>query len=180
MSRLTFPATIQDAPEQSQSMLEAVEQQLGVVPNLFRLVSINPAALEGYLGLSGALGKGSLSVALREGIALAVAEVNKCEYCLSAHTYLAKALAKLDEAEITANRKALSKDEKTRQALQFAIDVSLKRGQVSDASVANIKAAGFGDSEIIEIILNVTLNIWTNAVNNVAQTEVDFPLVQPF
>lgn len=180
MSRLITPATIEAAPESSQSLLKAVEQQLGVVPNLFRLVAVNPAALEGYLGLSGALSKGLLSVALREGIALAIAEVNGCEYCLSAHTYLGKALAKMEDAEVLANRKALSKDNKTGVALEFAVEVSLKRGQVTDELVQKVKAAGFSDAEIIEIILNVALNIWTNTLNNVANTEVDFPLVQPF
>lgn len=180
MSRLITPATIESAPEQSQPLLKAVEQQLGVVPNLFKLVAVNPAALEGYLGLSGALNKGLLSVALKEGIALVIAEANGCEYCLSAHTYLGKGLANLEEAEIIANRKALSKDVKTQQALAFAIEVLQQRGQVSDESVQQVKAAGFSDAEIIEIILHVALNVWTNSINNVAKTEVDFPLVQPF
>ena len=98
MSRLAIPATIADAPAASQPLLEAVKKQLGVVPNLFRLVSNSPAALEGYVGLSGALAKGSLPAQTRERIALAVAETNGCDYCLSAHTYLAKNLAKLDNA----------------------------------------------------------------------------------
>lgn len=103
MSRIPTPATIADAPAASQPLLEAVRKQLGVAPNLFRLVSNSPAALEGYLGLSTALGKGKVPAATRERIALAVAEVNGCDYCLSAHTYLGKNLAKLDDAEITAN-----------------------------------------------------------------------------
>ena len=71
MSRIPTPATISDAPEKSRPLLEAVQKQLGVVPNLFRLVATSPQALEGYLGLSGALGKGALPVATRERIALA-------------------------------------------------------------------------------------------------------------
>jgi AhpD family alkylhydroperoxidase len=102
MSRLPTPATIEDAPEASRSLLTAVKKQLGVVPNLFRLVSNSPAALEGYLGMSGALAKGKLPPATRERIALAVAQINGCSYCLSAHTYLGKNAAKLDDAEIAA------------------------------------------------------------------------------
>jgi AhpD family alkylhydroperoxidase len=104
MSRITIPASIEAAPAASQPLLNAVKQQLGSAPNLFRLVATSPAALEGYLGMSGALGKGSLPAGTRERIALAVAEINRCDYCLSAHTYLAKNLAKLDDTEITANR----------------------------------------------------------------------------
>ena len=100
MSRIPTPATIEAAPAASRPLLEAVKKQLGVVPNLFRLVANSPAALEGYLGLVGALNKGALPAPTRERIALAVAEINGCSYCLSAHTYLGKNLAKLDDAEI--------------------------------------------------------------------------------
>ena len=96
MSRLPTPATIEAPPTASRSLLEAVRTQLGVVPNLFRLIANSPAALEGHLGLSGALAKGCLPAATRERIALAVAEINGCSYCLSAHTYLGKNLAKLE------------------------------------------------------------------------------------
>src|SRR3974390_935314 len=108
MSRIAIPATIEDAPAGSRAMLNAVKKQLGVAPNLFRLVATSPAALEGYLGLSGALGKGTIPAALGERIALAVAEINGCAYCLSAHTYLGRNLAKLDDAEMAANRKGSS------------------------------------------------------------------------
>ena len=78
MSRLLIPATIADAPAASQPLLEGVKKQLGVAPNLFRLVANSPAALQGYLGLSSALSKGALSAATRERIAIAVAEENGC------------------------------------------------------------------------------------------------------
>ena len=133
MSRIPTPATIADAPEKSQPLLEAVKKQLGVVPNMFRLISTSPQALEGYLGLSGALGKGALPAATRERIALAVAEVNGCSYCLSAHTYLGKNLARLDDAEITANRSGASNDPKADAAVRFAAKVARARGHVAEA-----------------------------------------------
>ena len=73
MSRIATPATIDAAPASARPLLEAVKKQLGSVPNLFRLVANSPAALEGYLGMSGALAKGSLPAPTRERIALAVA-----------------------------------------------------------------------------------------------------------
>ncbi|TCR91203.1 putative peroxidase-related enzyme [Rhizobium sp. BK376] len=142
MSRIPTPATVQDAPAKSQPMLEA-GKQLGVVPNLFRLVATSPAALEGYLGVSGALAKGTLSAATRERIALAVAEVNGCSYCLSAHSYLAKNIAKLDEAEITANRDGHSNDAKADVAVHFAAKLAHARGRVSEADVDAVKSAGY-------------------------------------
>jgi uncharacterized peroxidase-related enzyme len=175
MSRLTIPAR-EDAPLKSQPLLDAVEKQLGVVPNLFRLVGSSTAALEGYLGLNGALGR-TLDPKTRERIALAVAQANGCDYCLSAHTYLGLNLAKIDDAEIALNRAGHSGDAKADAALVFARKVLDTRGRVSDADLAAVRLAGFSEPQVIEIVASVALNVLTNYVNNVAQTDIDFPVV---
>src|SRR5579883_919204 len=118
-SRIATPPSIAASPAASQPLLEAVHKQLGVVPNLFRIVGNSPAGLEGYLGLNGALAKGSLDARTRHRIALAVAEANGCDYCLSAHAYLGKNLGKLDDAEIAANREGGSLDAKANAAVRF-------------------------------------------------------------
>lgn len=177
MSRLPIPATIDAAPVASHALLKAVQQQLGSAPNLFRLVANSPAALEGYVGLFSALGKGALPAATGERIALAVAEINGCAYCLSAHTYLGKHVAKLDEAEIAANRSGSSHDAKTDVAVRFAAAVTRQRGHVSEEEVRAVKAADYSDAQIIEIVLHVALNTWTNYINEVAKTDIDFPVV---
>jgi len=177
MSRIPTPATIGDAPAASQPLLEGVKKQFGVVPNLFRLVANSPAALQGYLGLFGALGNGALPAATRERIALAVAEINGCDYCLSAHTYFGKNLAKLDDAEIAANRSGASRDPKADAAVRFAAKVARERGHVSEDDFRAVKLAGYDDAQVIEIVLHVALNTWTNYINEVAKTDVDFPLV---
>jgi uncharacterized peroxidase-related enzyme len=177
MPRLPTPASIEASPAAAQPLLHAVEKQLGVVPNLFRVVGNSPAALEGYLGLNGALGKGELEAATRERIALAVADANGCDYCLSAHTYLGKNLAKLSEAEISANRNGSSSDSKAAAAVRFAVKLVKARGHVADADVQAVKKAGYNDAQGIEIVLHVALNTLTNYVNEVAKTEIDFPVV---
>lgn len=176
MTRIATPATIADAPVAAQPLLEAVKKQIGSVPNLFRVVSNSPAALEGYLGLSGALAKGSLPAATRERIALAVAEINGCDYCLSAHSYLGKNVAKLDDAEILANRRGHSNDPKANAAVVFAAAVTKARGHVTDADVAAVRLAGYSDADIVEIVQHVALNSWTNYLNSVAGTVIDFPV----
>jgi len=179
MSRIAIPADIGSAPAAAQPLLQAVNQQLGSVPNLFRLVATSPAALEGYLGMSGALGKGSVPAPTRERIALAVAEINGCSYCLSAHTYLGKNLAKLDDAELAANRSGTSNDPKAAAAVRFAAKVAQARGHVGDEDVQAVRMAGYSDEQIVEIVQHVALNTWTNYINEVARTEVDFPVVAP-
>ena len=177
MARLPTPASIETSPAASQPLLQAVKKQLGVVPNLFRLVGNSPAALEGYLGLNGALAKGSLEAPTRERIALAVAEINGCNYCLSAHSYLGKNLAKLSDAEMAANRHGHSADMKADAAVGFAVKLVNARGHVSDADIKAVKDAGYNDAQLIEIVLHVALNTLTNYVNEVAKTEIDFPVV---
>ena len=178
MSRIPTPATIEAAPAAAQPLLQAVKKQLGVAPNLFRLVANSPAALEGYVSLSGALGKGELPAATRERIALAVAEINGCDYCLSAHTYLGRNVAKLDDAEITANRHGASNDVKADAAVKFAVRITNTRGHITSDDFAAAKAAGYTDAQIIEIVQHVALNTWTNYINTVGETEIDFPVVK--
>jgi uncharacterized peroxidase-related enzyme len=179
MSRIHTPASIEAAPAAAQPLLEAVKKQFGMVPNLFRVVANSPAALEGYLGLNGALAKGALDARTRQRIALAVAEVDGCDYCLSAHSYIGKNLAKLDDAEIEASRKGSSHDPKAAAAVRFAAKIARQRGHVSDADLAETRNAGFDDAQLIEIVAHVALNILTNYVNVVAGTEIDFPAVAP-
>jgi uncharacterized peroxidase-related enzyme len=179
MSRVPTPASIETSPTASQPLLEAVKKQLGSVPNMFRLIGNSPAALEGYLGLSAALGKGRLDARTRQRIALVVAELNGCGYCLSAHAYLGKNVARLDEAEIDANRGGRSSDPKAEAALRFATRLVRARGHVAAEDVDLVKAAGYDDAQVVEIITHVALNTLTNYVNSALGTEVDFPGVTP-
>jgi uncharacterized peroxidase-related enzyme len=176
MSRLSIP-TVDTAPEASKPLLAAVKQQLGVVPNLMKLVGHSPAALEGYLSLNGALAKGKLDTKLRERIALGVAEFNGCDYCLSAHSYLGANVAKLNQTELDAARDFRSEDARADAALRFARRVAESHGRVSDAELATLRAAGFDEAGVVEIVVNVALNVLTNYINNVAQTDIDFPKV---
>lgn len=176
MSRISIPARDQ-TPAATLPLLDAVRKELGVVPNLMKVVGNSPAALRGYLGLSSALAAGAIGAKTGERIALAVAEINACGYCLAAHTYLGRHVAELNDAEIAANRNGASTDPKADAAVRFAASVALERGHVSDAAVRAVKDAGYSDAEVVEIVVHVALNTLTNYVNEVAQTAIDFPAV---
>ena len=177
MSRIHTPASIADAPEASRPLLEAIHKKVGVVPNLYRLMANNPAVLEGHLGLAAALDKGVLPAPTRERIAIAIAEFNGCDYCLSAHSFLGKNKAGLSDEVIEANRSGSSTDSKADAAVRFAVKVARERGHVADADVEALRAAGYRDDEIVEITVHVALNTWTNYMNVVGRTAIDFPLV---
>jgi uncharacterized peroxidase-related enzyme len=178
MSRISIPS-VENSLDASKPLLAAMHQQLGVVPNLMKLVGHSPAALEGYLSLNSALNTSSLSAGLREQIALAIAEFNGCSYCLSAHDYLGQNVAKLTQDAILAARKGTATDPTAQAAIGFAVAVAKTKGNVSNVDLSNLKSAGFSEAATLEIIATVALNILTNYVNNVAQTDIDFPVVQP-
>jgi uncharacterized peroxidase-related enzyme len=176
MSRLTIPER-DAAPAASHALLDGVKSQIGSIPNLFRVTALSPAALEGYLSFSKALSR-TLTPARREQIALAVAEVNGCDYCLSAHSYFGANFAKLSQSEIALNRTGRASDAQADAVLTFARAVALARGKVGDADLAAVRKAGVSEAEVIEIVANVAINVLTNFINNVAQTDIDFPVVQ--
>lgn len=176
MSRISIPA-VEQSVEATKPLLAAVKKQLGIVPNLMKVVGHSPAALEGYLALNGALARGQLNAKLRESIALAVAEYNGCDYCLSAHDYLGRNVAKLGDSDIDAARDGRAADPRTNAALHFARRVAESRGRIADTDLAALRAAGFDEAGAIEIVVNVALNVLTNYVNNVALTDIDFPKV---
>jgi uncharacterized peroxidase-related enzyme len=176
MSRLAIPAR-DDVPEASKPILDAVHKQLGVVPNMFRLIASSPAALQGFAANNAALTK-TLDVKTRERIALAVAQLNGCDYCLSAHSYLGLNLAKISPEEVALNRKGQSGDAKADAAVRFAAKIARERGQVTDGDLKAIRDAGFTDGQIVEIIAVTAENIFTNLLNVVAGTDIDFPVVR--
>ena len=179
MSRIVPTASIESSPEAAQPGLKAVNGKFGSVPNLFRVLAHAPAALDGYLGFSGALGAGTLDLKTREAIALTVAEANGCGYCLAAHSYIAANMAKIGADDIAKARKGHASDNKTDAALVFAKKIVEARGHVAEGDLAAVRAAGFDNRAILEIVANVALNTLTNYVNEVAATPVDFPAVKP-
>lgn len=166
------------ASGKTKELFNAIHSKFGVVPNMMKTMGNSPAFLESYLNLSGALSAGTLGVKTSALIALAVAESNACNYCLSAHTYLSANLAKLDADAMEAARLGKSRDAKIEAILTFAQTLVRKRGHVNDADVNAVKAAGVTEGEVGEIVGHVALNTLTNYFNNTANTEIDFPVVE--
>lgn len=176
MSRLN-QVNPDQAEGKAKDLLDIVKSKLGAAINLTQVMANRPAALEGYLQFSGALAGGAFSPKEREAVALAVAGVNGCEYCASAHTFISKNL-KVDAAESVRNLRGQSDDARTQAILSLVRRIADTRGQVSDADIAAARASGLDDGDITEAVAQVALNTFTNYLNNVAKTDVDFPVVQ--
>lgn len=165
-------------PSASKPLLEAVGKKLGLVPNMTRAMANSPAVLKAYLEFSGALAGSALSARTRELVALAVGEVNGCDYCLAAHTAIGGSLGLGQDALLDA-RAARSADPKTAAVLRLARTLVVQRGLASDADLRDVRAAGVSDAEIAETVATVALNVFTNWFNHVAETPVDFPAAPP-
>ncbi len=157
--------------------LAAVRKLLGITPNLFAVAANSPVALDALVALNGATAHGTLRAPAREALALAVAQANGCDYCLSAHTALGQG-AGLSPAAMEAARRATADDAKLAALLRFANLLVVERGRVSEAALAQVRAAGASDAEVLEVVTNVVLNIFTNYINLVADTDIDFPVVR--
>ena len=173
MSRITIPSR-DEAPAASQEILDIIGKRVGFIPALHRLMALSPNVLSGLIGLQTSLGK-TLDLKTRDGIALAVSKVNDCGYCLKAHAYVASALGKMPADEIELNKEAKSGDPKKAAAVLFASQVVDKRGHVTDEELDAVRAAGFTDAQVIEIVALSVQFLFTNFMNTVADTPHDFP-----
>lgn len=170
------PATATGAARQ---LLEQVQKQLGMTPNFLRVLAHSPKALEGFLGLYGAASDFAIDKATQERIALAVAESNACQYCVSAHTAIGRH-AGLTNDEMQLNRRGQSGDAKAAAAVALATALNDDAGDISAQQFGTARAAGLTDAEIVEIIGTVALNFYTNVLGKAAQVPIDFPQVELF
>lgn len=176
MARINV-VTHETANAEQKALFEAIQSKLGIVPNFLKVFANSPEALKAFLGLHGIANAGSLDALTRERIALALAQQNACQYCLSAHTAIGRK-AGLDNAEIEANRAGSSHDAKAAAAVRFARALVAHSGEITSAELADVRNAGYGDAEVVEIITHVGMNILTNILGKASRVDIDFPKVE--
>lgn len=175
MSRITI-IDHHNANTEQKALLDAIKTQLGMVPNFLKVFANSPVALKAFLGLHGVANDGSLSALTRERIALALAQQNACEYCLSAHTAIGRKTG-LTTNEMAANRAGTSDDAKAAVAVKLARSLSEHRGEITTAELLQARDAGYTDADIVEIITHVGLNLLTNIIGKAGRIDIDFPKV---
>ncbi|WP_068470388.1 carboxymuconolactone decarboxylase family protein [Candidatus Protochlamydia phocaeensis] len=169
------PVQPEEAKNEVKDIYKQIEKKMGRIPNIFLSMGNSATALKAYLSLSEAASHTSLEPKVREQLALTISQTNNCQYCLSAHTMLAKGQG-LKDPDIIQARHGESQDPKTQAILKFAKTVVENRAQISNQDIAGLKAAGVNDPEIVDIILLITLNTFTNYFNHIADPKIDFPL----
>jgi uncharacterized peroxidase-related enzyme len=162
-----------ESPSERESL--ALVEARKIRPNNFlRILGHSPAALGGYFVLNDQIGKVRLGTRLREMISLAVSQYHRCPYCLSAHTYTASH-AGVDATTIDAARAAHSANPREQAAIAFALALVEARGHVAASRLTDARAAGLDDVDLIEIAAVVATMTFSNYVNIMADTEIDFP-----
>ena len=171
-------AALSPIPVESKATLDAFTKNIGFTPNMMAIFAQSPIAFNAWATLLGSLSK-ALDVKTRDSIGLAVSEVNGCNYCLTVHSFTAEHMAKLPANEITLARKGHASDPKRNAAIQFARKVIESRGKISDADLKAVRAAGYTEANVIEIVALVAMYSLTNFFNNVFDPQQDFPAVTP-
>ena len=166
------------AQGRTKELFDAVQQAFGVIPNTAKVMANSPAVLDSFLAFSTAMSEARIGAKLHNQVKLNTSETNSCDYCTSILSAVAPT-AGLSADDILAGRTGDSEDRRIKAALAFANDVLEHRGKVSDEQIAAVKAAGFDDGEIVEIVTSVVLGCFTNFLNNVADTELDIPQAEP-
>ena len=165
-------------PERAQGrtkqLLDTVRQAFGVIPNAAKVMANSPAVLESFLVFHQAMEQAAIGEKLHNQVKLTASEANSCDYCTSLLSAIGPD-AGLSADDILSGRRASAEEPQTDAALKFAGAVLENRGKVSDEQLAAVRAVGFDDAEIVEIVATVVIGCFTNFLNNVADTELDIP-----
>ena len=166
----------ESAPEAAKATMEMVKKKLGRVPTMYQVMANSTSVLEAYVKFNGALSSGTLGSKMAELIALATAESNACSYCLSAHSFFGARVG-LSEEQMIDGRAFYSQDEKVNAGLLFAKKILETPREISSDDIKPLRNVGYSDGDILEIVANVIRNIFTNYINIISETEVDWPVI---
>lgn len=173
MKTIKVPTRDEVSPE-AQVLFDQVTKHLGKLPNLYATMGYSPGTLKGYLQFEAAMGGGIFSAKEKEAINLVVSEVNNCNYCLAAHTMIAKSKG-FSNDETLSFRKGYANDVKLDAVVKLAKAITDNKGEVEPDLLDNFFAAGYNEAALIELVGLVTAKIFTNYVFALTGVPVDFP-----
>ena len=175
MSRLHTP-NVAEASGQTAELFAALKQAVGKVPNLYAAVGGNaPAVLAQVLQTGAVLKQATLGAREQEAINLAVSEATGCDYCLAAHTLFARKAGYSVEQTRKLRGGAYDEDARIDALLQFALRLLRTSGTLPAEAVEAVRQAGYSDRQIVEAIYAISAILFTNMVNRVNDTALDFP-----
>ncbi|WP_127115804.1 carboxymuconolactone decarboxylase family protein [Shimia sediminis] len=166
--------TPETAPEAARDMLTSSQEKMGgFLPNLYRQMAETPVVLETYFTLQSLFGKTRFTPAEQQLILLTTSVENECRYCVPAHSSGAR-MAKLDKQAIEAIRTGAEADDSKLQALRAFTEEALKtRGQVSQAALDRFVAAGYEESQAMELLIGLSMKTLSNYFARLVDTPLE-------
>ena len=173
MSRLTVQS-IESAPEASRPYLEKAKAKNGFVPNLLGVLANAPTAVETYLTVTEINSRSSFTLAERETVQITAATNHGCTFCVAGHTAISYKQGNLPPELVNALRDQITLPDAKLDALAvFTRAIIRSKGAVSDAELAAFRAAGYGEQQVVEVVLGVALATLCNFSNTLAGTELN-------
>jgi len=180
--KTNLPAvTDQAATGPAKEIIDATQEKLGFVPNMYRTMANSPGYLSTYIhGYNEFRGNSGFNAKEQEIVFLVISRLNQCEYCVAAHSMIGDKMAKLDEDTLNAVRAGIQiADEKLQALAVFTAQVFETRGFVTKAQAAAFLDAGYGENQILEVVLAIAVKTLSNYSNHIFHTDLDAPF-QPY
>lgn len=172
MTLITVPTRDQvSAP--NQALFDTLHKRLGKVPNLYATLALSEHALGSYLAFQNA--PSSITGKAREVVNLVVSQVNRCDYCLAAHTLIGGMVGFTPEQILEVRRGRASFDARLDALAQLVRAVAIERGHVDPAQVQQFFHAGWTQENLVDVIVAIGDKTVTNYLHAMTQVPVDFP-----
>lgn len=170
--------TKEQASVESRQIFEGIEKSIGMLPNIYAVIGNSANALSAFLAFSDAQKKTTFNTREREAIALAVSEVNGCNYCRSAHTHIAKMNGFSDE-ETLQLRAGTIYNPKLNAVIKLAKSIVENRGKVEEDLIRKFFVAGYNEKDLVDLVAIVIEKSFTNYIGRLAMPAIDFPVAKP-
>ena len=172
MSQFTIH-TPETAPDAAKPLLVAAKAKMGMIPNLLGEMADAPNVLKAYLDIAGAAASGTFSAVEQQVVQITTSRLQGCEYCVAAHSTMAeKQKVPADVLEAIRTGGKIS-DAKLQALHSFTVAMNDKHGWVSEADVNAFLAAGYTRAQVLEVVLSVSMKLFTNYANHVLHTPID-------
>jgi len=167
--------TVEQADEQVKPLLTGAQQKFGFIPNMYSKMANSYGLLDSYLhGYELFRNETDFSSVEQEVILLTISHENGCEYCVSAHSFIADAMSKVPTEVTDAIRNNVTiGDSQLASLSEFSRTLVKKRGLPSRDDVERFLSAGYQQHHILEIILAISVKTISNYANHLFHTEVD-------
>lgn len=171
---MNYPVhTTESAPQDVRELLAGAKSKYGFLPNLLGAMATAPALLKAYLTLARIYEESSLSAAERQTVLLTVSYENACEYCVAAHSVIA-GMQKVPSDVVGAIREGKPIADGKLEALRsFTASVVRSRGWPTQEDLQAFLGAGYGQQQVLEVVLGVGIKTLSNYTNHIADTPLD-------